>query len=321
MKRIVLFGWALLILLSGAPPVESGPDFSVTFKEEASVVQERILLGDIARIEGASPLWLEKIAGVAVKESPAPGEFVFVTREEIIYKLRKAGLASLVPSLRIPERIAVLREGHAVDPDTVKEILESRLKHLHPHKTVKIKDLRIGENIIVPSGRLSWDVILPEQAGRGGPVSATILFLVDGREAKKVRVSARVEIYAPVVVTASYLQRHQEITGKDLQLVEKDLALLPPNVLLDVKDVLGKRTTLSINRQEVVCRGMVEVPPAVKKGDRVTLIIENSHFKVTSFGEVQEEGRKGDRIKVVNITSKKEVVGKILDSASVEVDF
>jgi flagella basal body P-ring formation protein FlgA len=66
---------------------------------------------------------------------------------------------------------------------------------------------------------------------------------------------------------------------------------------------------------------MVEVPPLVKKGDRVTLLVENDHFKITSIGEVKEEGRAGDRIKVTNMSSKREVYGKVLDGHTLLVDF
>jgi flagella basal body P-ring formation protein FlgA len=66
---------------------------------------------------------------------------------------------------------------------------------------------------------------------------------------------------------------------------------------------------------------MLEVPPMVRKGDRVTLVVENTHFRITCVGEVKEEGRAGDRIKVTNISSKREVYGRVLDRYTVLVDF
>jgi flagella basal body P-ring formation protein FlgA len=90
---------------------------------------------------------------------------------------------------------------------------------------------------------------------------------------------------------------------------------------MDLEEVRGKRMTLSVNGQEILRQGMVEVSPFVKKGDRVILLIENPSFKITTLGETQEEGREGERIKVVNISTKKETYGRVLDAQTVQIDF
>ena len=120
---------------------------------------------------------------------------------------------------------------------------------------------------------------------------------------------------------ATGLRRHQEIGENDVHLVKKNLNLLPPDVLTDLKDVVGKRMTLSVNGQEMLRSSMVETPPLVKKGDRVLLIIDNSYFKITTFGEVKEDGRRGDWVKLMNISSKKEVSGRVVDAHTVQVEF
>ena len=124
-----------------------------------------------------------------------------------------------------------------------------------------------------------------------------------------------------MVVAKNYLPRHQMVEEKDVQIINKNITTQPPDVVTDLNDVLGKRTTLSINNQETFRKSMVEVPPLVKKGDRVILLVERDHFRITAQGEVREDGREGDRIRVVNTSSKKEVYGRVLDGHTVEVDF
>jgi flagella basal body P-ring formation protein FlgA len=164
-------------------------------------------------------------------------------------------------------------------------------------------------------------VIVPEHAYRGGPLSATVVFLINGQEKKRIRISARVDLYADVVVAAHFLQKHYGIQEKDVQWVNRNVALLPNDIVTDLKDVLDHRTTLSVNGQEVFRKSMVEVPPLVKKGDRVIMAIENRQFKITTWGEVKEEGRKGDRIKLINLSSRKEVFGRVLDASTVQIDY
>ncbi len=124
-----------------------------------------------------------------------------------------------------------------------------------------------------------------------------------------------------MVVARNYLPRHQVVEEKDVQIINKNVATLPPDGVTDPQDVLGKRTTLSINSQETLRKSMVEVPPGFKKGDRVVLLVERDHFRITAQGEVKEDGREGDRIRVVNTSSKKEVYGRVLDAQTVQVDF
>jgi flagella basal body P-ring formation protein FlgA len=188
-------------------------------------------------------------------------------------------------------------------------------------KTVRVKDLRGGEKVALPPGDLSWEARIPDRFYRGGTVPVSLILRANGEKAREVRVQARVEIYADVLVARNSLRRHQVVEEKDVQVVNKNITPLPGDVATDLQEVLGKRMTLSVNSQEVLRKSMVEVPPLVKKGDRVTLLVENPSFTITSVGEAKEDGRKGDRIRAVNIASKKEVYGEVLDDHTVQVDF
>jgi len=215
------------------------------------------------------------------------------------------------------------REGRVLEPDEVARILDAHLQEIvnDPRKRVEVRDLRGAETVVLPAGTLSHEVIVPEQAYRGGPLSATVIFRINGQEKKRIRVSARVELYADVVAASHFLQRHLEIQEKDIQWVRRNIALLPNDVVLEKGEVLNHRTILSVNGQEVLRKGMVEVPPLVKRGDRVIMSVENQRFKITTWGEAKEEGRRGDRIRLVNLSSKKEVVGKVVDATTVRIDY
>jgi len=188
-------------------------------------------------------------------------------------------------------------------------------------KVVRIKDLQGGEKVTVPSGELSWEARIPERFHQGGSIPVSLILRAPGERDREIRVQARVEIYADVVMARNSLRRHQRVEERDVQVVNKNITLLPGDVATDVKEVVGKRMVLSVNPQEILRKSMVEVPPLVKKGDRVTLLVENAYFKITSTGEAREDGRAGERIRVVNISSQKEVSGRVVDGQTVQVDF
>jgi flagellar basal body P-ring formation protein FlgA len=220
-------------------------------------------------------------------------------------------------------RIAPRQEFRTIDEEEMARVLESHFRAAvgSGERRVEIRALQGFDPVAVPSGDLSFEVIAPEQAYRGGKILVSVRALAAGREVKRVRVAADLDIYGDVVVARTSLRKHQEVREEDLQVVKKNLTLLQGDVLTDLKQAVGRRTTLSVNGQEVLRKGMVEWPPLVRKGDRVMLIVDNSSFRVTSWGEVKEEGRRGERIKLVNLSSRKEVSGKIVDAGTVLVDF
>jgi flagella basal body P-ring formation protein FlgA len=220
-------------------------------------------------------------------------------------------------------RIEGIRPGQPLESAEMARILENHLQKMiqNPNRKVTIREFRGYEQVIVPRKDFSCQVQVTEKAIQGGNISGMMVFFARGQEIRKIRFSARVDIYADVIIARHFLKKHHEIQADDIQIANKNIAALPQDVITEEKEVLGKRTTLAINNQEALRLSMLEPPPMVNKGDRVILMIENDQFKITAVGEVREVGRKGDRIKLVNLSSKKEVYGRVLDANTVQVDF
>lgn len=220
-------------------------------------------------------------------------------------------------------RIEGIRPGQSLESAEMARILENHLQEMiqNPSRKVAIGEFRVYDQVIVPRGSFSCQVLVPERAIYGGNIAGMMVFFANGREVRKIRFSARIDIYADVLVPRHFLKMHHEIQADDIQFINKNIAGLPQDVITEKKEVLGKRTTLSINNPEVLRLSLVEDPPLVNKGDRVILLIEDDHFKITALGEAKEVGRKGDRIKLINLSSKKEVYGRVLDGNTVQVDF
>ena len=327
MIKIRIGRWLFLLgLLPGLLyPAEgaSQTPISLEFKSQATVQKETIYLGDLATIQG-SPLWVaEKIGRLKIQASPLPGEILILSRDALASKIARNGLTSLVPQLQIPEEIEVSRQGRFVERGEMIRVLENHLQGIlgDEKKTVRVKEIQGHEKVVIPTGPLSWEIKVPDRFYQGGSLAVSLAPLVEGQKAQEVRLHARVEIYADVVVARHSLPRHQIVTEKDVYLANKNITLHPSDVLTNLEEVLGKRMTLSLNGQEILRKSMVDIPPLVKKGDRVVLLVEKDHFRITTLGEVKEEGREGDQIRVINISSKKEIYGRVVDGHTVRVDF
>ena len=201
-------------------------------------------------------------------------------------------------------------------------LLESHLMKNLPDKGLKveIRDIRVPEPIRVPEGRLSCKVWISEPLRRGGSVWANLVFYKQGQEVKRWQVNVLVDLYQTVAVAKRYLKRHQEIREEDIDLVPLNLKFLPPDAVSDPATIVGKRTITNMRGQEPLRAGMLEVPPLVKKGDLVQVIVDKNNIRVSCMGEIKETGRRGDRVKLVNLSSKKELMGRVVDGGTVQVD-
>ena len=320
-RRFFLLGilWFWLYPVEGA----SQSTILLSFKSQASVQKEMVYLGDIATIKGSPRSVVEKMGRLKIQGSPQPGEVSILSRPSLASRIEGSGFSHLIANLQIPEEIEVTRQGRILEREEAARILEDHLQKIlgDEKKSVRVKEIQGTERFVVPPGPISWEVKSPERFYQGGNMPFSLILLADGEKVQEARINARLEIYADVVAAKNYLPRHQIVEDKDVQVINKNITMQPPDVVTDLKDVLGKRTTLSINNQETLRKSMVEVPPLVKKGDRVILLVERDHFRITAQGEVKEDGREGDRIRVVNTSSKREVYGRVLDSQTVQVDF
>jgi flagella basal body P-ring formation protein FlgA len=314
---------ALSALFAAEAASGAGAQLSVRFKEKAAIQKETICLADIATVKGSPRSWVDKVGRVRIGEAPDVGEALFLSREEVLSVMEKANLSSYISAKNIPEQIEVVREGQVVEKEEIVQILEENLRRIlpDPKKTVAVQEMQGFEPFTLPPGPYSSEAVLPESAHRGGAMAVTLSFFQEGRLVQKLRLRVRVEIQGLVVAARTGLRRHQEVGENDVHLIKKNLNLLPPDVLTDLREAVGKRVTQAVNGQEALRSSLVEPLPLVKKGDRVLLIIDNSHFKITTFGEVKEECRRGDWVKLMNISSRKEVHGRVVDAHTVQVEF
>ncbi len=320
----------LALLLTGVTAIgfregesASRPNLMIQFKTSATVQNGVVYLRDIATVKGFPRSWVDRINQARIGDAPEVGEVLILSREEIIAQVERANLLSYIASKGIPDQIEVFREGQVVEAEDIAQILEDHLrtKVLDPRKSLAVRDLQGYEPITLPPGPYTCELTVPDSVSRGGAFAATLSFFQEGRLSGKTRVRARAEIHGFVVAVRNGLRRHQELGEKDVLLVKKDINLIPPDAITEVKEALGKRMTLSLNGQEILRQSMVEAIPLVKKGDRVLIIIDNERFKITTLGEVKEEGRRGEWVKLMNISSKKEVSGRVIDAHTVLVEF
>ena len=153
------------------------------------------------------------------------------------------------------------------------------------------------------------------------PVGSVILPVQISSETvnKRVLVRARIEALRRIVVAANQIPKGQAITGADLKIEERDVALLPQKYFVDNSFVLNKEAKISIPANSTIFEWMVGEAPLIHRGDEVNILANNPGITVKVKGEALEDGQIGSEIKVLRKDSKKILQGKIVSPTEVEV--
>jgi flagella basal body P-ring formation protein FlgA len=151
---------------------------------------------------------------------------------------------------------------------------------------------------------------------RFGAPAQFLLTLADGR-----RVSAVAKVTADVrhLVAARDVARDEELSADVVEWVDGPLDGQLLGSLATQSQVLGARARRPIARGEVITPTMIKMPPAVRAGDPVTLVIRIGVMEVRGTGRAVSSGSVGDVIRVSRPLHREPLRGRITEPAVVEI--
>lgn len=295
----------------------------VDVRAQSSVDRDMILLGDVAVIEADDPLLAAHLKAVSIGRSPLPGSDRNLSAGDVLVRLKQAGIDTARVQLNVPETARVTRKSVTIEGDQIEKIVRGFVRqNLSDMRTqTTISGIRVPPKLVLPAGRVRYEVARGPGAGMIGTFPVGVTFRVNESYEKKVWATVTVDALVEAVVTVRALGRYQPITADDIAVRQIDMSDLPANVISDPDEIIGKRTRRAIHSNHVLSSDLVELPPLVKRGDLVTIVARFNGLKITTLGQVKKKGRQGERIPVVNMDSQKVIFARVLDANTVAVDF
>ncbi len=296
---------------------------SVIVNQESHVSGEAIFLRDIASIKSDDPSLASDLASTYIGRAPLPGQSRSIKLEQIKRKIKQKGILLTTIELKSPSQIKVLGNYNEIEGDAIEKIVRKFILQEMPWDPgqVNIKGLDFDGNIILPKGKITYQLVPQANENYLGSTPIQVAFAVDGKPQKKVWLNADIEVYTPVVVSTRPMPRYHVVGKSDIRLERRNLADLSSNILTSLEEPIGKRIKASLSANTPLRADLIELPPLVKRGDIVTVIAENEALKIVTTGMVRDRGRRGDVVRVININSNKEVFGKVVDARTVKVNF
>jgi len=186
---------------------------------------------------------------------------------------------------------------------------------------LEIKVIYEGKPILVPQDNMTFDCKLPGRKRRVGRVQFLCLIRVAGNIKKRLRLYADVKVAYDVYRPIRSLKRGHVIQPGDVELTQLKSDHVLRNIISDEADIMGHRLIRNLEQGETILAHMIQKIPLVKNGDRILIIAQKGPLRVTAAGIVRQNGFKNDTVRVENIQSRKIILGTVIDSRTVQINF
>ncbi len=199
----------------------------------------------------------------------------------------------------------------------VRTYVAQRLSVKESELKVKLTNMPSLGGFILPE-----DILEVKEGGQGGLLGRSSFLVSIRRGIKTVAsqwITAEVLVRQEVVLAAASLKRHHLIHRNDLALQAVYLSRPIEFYAATPEALVGKRMIRSVDQGAPISMDIVEEAPLIYKGDRVSLLINEDGFSISTMGLAKEDGFPGQQIAVMNLDSKKVVYGNVQDAATVKI--
>ena len=153
-----------------------------------------------------------------------------------------------------------------------------------------------------------------------GPLGSAV-FSLYFENSKKVIARAQVRALDWVVKSKRPFRKGHVLRSDDVYISKMDIRKMPSSAVGDPEIIIGKALKRSVIANIPIVEGMIEQSQVVKRGKKILLIIESGGLNITAAGKIKEKGYVGMPVRAMNLSSKKEVRGILIDENTVRVEM
>ena len=295
-----------------------GSSVRINGRSEVVVADPSIRLQHIADIESARIQDDEaviELRNLVIGSSPKAGEKLVIEGEKVLEKLRNHGVRLDQIRYTLPRQIVVTRAFRELVPEELERAVSAFLGR--SEKQVELRKIVMTKPVKVPADTASVEVVNLQVTSPG---HIGVDFKA-ASEAEDVRFSLHglADEWRLVPVASIPIKRGEMITAEAIEMKKVNGTGVSKDVLENIGDIVGHAVTRDIGQGEVFRQNVVVIPPVIKAGSRVSLVFRQGGLEATATGTATENGIVGQEIKVQNETSKKIVVGKVIEAGIVSV--
>lgn len=291
----------------------------IILKEKVTVSSSDIFLGDIAEIYGAPSDASPELKKLYIGKSPLLGRSKVYKQDYL--KMRLASQREI--QLKGAEEVSITTTYQVLDLSKLKNKVKDYLMKCvgNVQEEIEIEFYRIPKEVILPKGEVELFVGFKGAPPRlAGNIYVPVRIDISGKKYKVVEIGVKIRRFSKIVVVNKDLTRNHILDKSDITLALRETTFLPSDVIKNIDLVFNKKLTQNLRKDMVLCKRWIKIPPLVKRGQRVDILVQMKNVLIKTEGLVQEEGIVGELIKVRNISSKKIVQARIAGEKIVIVE-
>lgn len=303
---------------------------SVAFADSSTAVPSLVLKTNAA-VTGAG-VYLTQVLGrddgvqiphVRFAEAPAWGESLVVSREQVGAALEKFAPHLATTNWSGAAGVLVSRKSRVIGEMEMAALLTEKLQqdHVSGGGELELRFTRSWGEAVIPDEPFEIKILsLPVQG-----VSPSFLLRFELRnETESFGVwqdAVRASLWKDVWVATSRLRRGQVLLESDVTSERRDV-LMTRNLFDEAAPDFGNLELKdNINPGLPLYRWSVRERPVVRRGDVVDAMIKNGGLSVALKVQVQEDGVPGQTIRIRNPLTKRELLGKVQDDQSIQIEL
>lgn len=313
---VALLALATLLATAGGAHAGAAPEGRIKVLPQATVAGTMVRLSDLAALDGTGV----DLAEVEICPAPEAGASRRISGQSVLTKLQEAGLGEGI-AYTIPATVSITRAHQVLDETTLRPAIEAQLgERLAPGD--RVDDVDVQRQVRIPLGAYDVEVDPPSALATGGGFRRTDVRIVqDGVVTANVPVRVKIATFGNVVVARQPIARGTILSEDDLRIEERRLDELPTTVLTDLESAIGREARVALAAgKPLTVQGLANAV-LVKRGDAVRVLVEKGGMRLSIAGEAMDTGGAGERVRVVNASSKRELVGRVVDHGTVSVVY
>ena len=321
-----------------APQVARPATF--TFKAQAEIAGDRVLLKDVATCAGLDVVCAEA-AGVDLGQAPPPGKTVHLTREHLVDLLTHEWDATAIEVVA-PTGLKIAAAAIEVATDEIESELRRVLLQAFPDESPKSATaaaakfrVELGKVQVTGKHRLrpgEHRIEFPALSGIGARHEDWLLKNVHGAQRLEVRyvpvdapeafeayqVTATFVVKKNVPVAAQSMNAGAIVRDEDLDTAWVEIGRGGQKICADRAEAVGRRLKRPAPIGAPLTPAQLEIPMIVHRGQTLKLTMTSGGLTVTGHVKSMGEGSYGQVIEAFYPTTKKRLKVRIVDASTVE---
>jgi len=296
----------------------------INLKKHSIINGNSILISDVAYVESLDLDMILKIDNVKLGQPPRPGRKRIIGRGEILRTLHNVGVdASGVrfdgaEEVKIEVRHITITGNEIADHS--QKYLRNKLNETDETSVVKLQRIPNDQRVPLGSGdvKLRFSRVSVGKSGRQAYLSVDVV--VDNSIYSSLGLTFDIKRFRSVVVAVDGIKPGNIIRNDNVDIASVEVSRVFDDIFTRIDDVVGMEVKRPIRPGDVITGKAIKKRPAIHKGDRVVILIKSSGLEVRSKGICQETGGYGEIVKVMNVDTKKMLLGSVLNGGIVMVE-